>query len=203
MQKSHSTQAETASRQATYQDVLDAPPHKVAEIVSGKLYINPRPAPIYALAKSVLGPCIGVPFDLADGGPGGWWIINEPELHLGEDILVPDIVGWRRERMPVISPNLAYIELTPDWVCEVLSPSTRKLDLGGKRAVYARECVGFLWLVDPDARSLEVFELRGTQWVLIDTLFDDAPVSLPPFEAVSFNLGHLWPPHVVHKESPS
>ena len=96
----------------------------------------------------------------------------------------------------------AYITLAPDWVCEVLSPSTRTLDLGGKRAVYAREKVGYLWLVDPDARSLEAFALRNTEWALIDTLFDDALVSLPPFEAISFNLSDLWPPHAFHKDLP-
>ncbi len=100
-------------------------------------------------------------------------------------------------------PTGAYCTLVPDWVCEVLSPSTRKLDLGGKRAVYAREGVSYLWLADPIVQSLEAFELRGTQWVLIDTLFDDATVSLPPFEAISFNLGDLWLPHAVHKEQPS
>ena len=100
-------------------------------------------------------------------------------------------------------PITAYFTLPPDWVCEVLSPSTRKLDLGSKRAIYAREGVGYIWFVDPDARSLEAFKLRGTEWVLIDTLFEDAPVSLPPFEAISFNLGDLWPPRTVHKELPS
>ena len=202
MNKSHSANVETASRQATYQDVLDAPPHMVSEIVSGKLYTNPRPAFAHALASWRLGNRLGTPFDFGDGGPGGWWILFEPELHLGEDILVPDIAGWRRERMPVF-PTGAYSTLAPDWVCEVLSPSTRKLDLGGKRAIYAREGVGFLWLVDPDARSLEAFELHGTEWLLIGKLFDDAPVSLPPFEAISFNLGDLWPPPAVHQELPS
>ena len=202
MDKSNSINDEAASRQATYQDVLDAPPHKVAEIVSGKLYTNPRPAFGYALASSGLMKLIGPPFEYGRGGPGGWWILFEPELHLGEDILVPDIAGWRRERMPVF-PTGAYSTLAPDWVCEVLSPSTRKLDLGGKRAIYAREGVGFFWLVDPDARSLEAFKLYGAEWVLIDKLFDDASVSLPPFEAISFNLGDLWPPHAVHQELPN
>ena len=202
MKQSKAAEAFTASPRATYQDVLDAPPHRVAEIVDGTLYTNPRPAPPQAVASSVLGSCIGPPFHQGRGGPGGWWILNEPELHLDKDILVPDIAGWRRERMPEI-PITAYFTLPPDWVCEVLSPSTRKLDLGSKRTVYAREGVGYLWLVDPDARSLEAFKLRGTEWVLIDTLFEDAPVSLPPFEAISFGLGDLWPPRTVHKELPN
>ena len=202
MKQSKAAKAFTTSPRATYQDVLDAQQHRVAEIVDGTLYTNPRPAPPNAVAKSVLGSCIGPPFHQGRSGPGGWWILNEPELHLDKDILVPDIAGWRRERMPDI-PITAYFTLPPDWVCEVLSPSTRKLDLGSKRTVYAREGVGYLWLVDPDARSLEAFKLRGTEWVLIDTLFEDAQVSLPPFEAISFNLGDLWPPRTVHKELPS
>ncbi len=201
MKKSRSNKADAASLRATYQDVLDAPPHKVAEIVGGKLYINPRPASPQAVAKTRLGSLIGMPFDLGCGGPGGWWILFEPELHLGEDIVVPDITGWQRERMPVF-PTGDYCTLAPDWVCEVLSPLTRKLDLVDKRAVYLREAVGFLWLIDPDARSLEAFKLRGTQWELIGTLFDDAQVSLPPFEAISFNLGKLWLPQGEYKESP-
>ncbi len=202
MSKLHTVKEDSSSSQATYQDVLDAPPHMVAEIVSGKLYTHPRPAFGHAIASSGLMKSIGPPFDFGRGGPGGWLTVFEPELHLGVDIVVPDIAGWRRERIPVL-PTGAYCTLAPDWVCEVLSPSTRKLDLGCKRATYARDGVGFIWLVDPDARSLEAFELHGTEWVLIDQLFDDASVSLPPFEAISFNLGDLWPPHAVHKELPS
>ena len=177
---------------ATYEDVVDAPPHRVAEIVDGVLHTNPRPALPHARARSSLGVKIGGPFDHDAGGPGGWWIIDEPEMHLGEDILVPDIAGWHRERMPDF-PDAAYSTLAPDWVCEVLSPSTRKLDLHGKRPVYAREGVAHLWLVDPVDRTLEAFELREGEWVLIATAEDDAPVRIRPFEAASFSLGDLWP----------
>ena len=201
MDKSQTTQSETASRRATYQDVLDAPPDKVAEVVDGTLYIFHRPAFPHARAGSRLGMVIGTPFDLGRGGPGGWWIVDEPQLHLGEDIVVPDIAGWRRERMPVF-PDTAYTMLAPDWVCEVLSPSTRKLDLGGKSAVYARAGVGYIWFVDPVARSLEAYVLRGGKWVEIATLHEDATVSLPPFEAISFSLGDLWPPPTIHKAVP-
>ena len=179
-------------RRATYQDVLDAPPHRVAEIVDGVLYVNPRPALPHALATSAIEQSIGAPFQVGRGGPGGWWIIFEPELHLGDDILVPDLAGWRRERMPVF-PDTPYATLAPDWVCEVLSPSTRKLDLHGKRAAYGREQVGHLWLVDPADRTLEAFELRAGEWVLITTAQDDAPVRIRPFDAVTFSLGDLWP----------
>ena len=124
---------ESAPRsRATYQDVLDAPAHRVAEIVEGTLHTHPRPAMPHALASSQLGAELGGAFGRSRGGRGGWWIIDEPELHLGEDILVPDLAGWRRERMPVY-PDTAYVTLAPDWVCEVLSASTRRLDLHGKR----------------------------------------------------------------------
>ena len=177
---------------ATYQDVLDAPPHRVAEILDGVLHTSPRPAMPHALATSSLGTDLSGPFQFGRRGPGGWWIIDEPELHLGEDILVPDLAGWRRERMPDY-PEAAYCTLAPDWVCETLSPSTRKLDLHAKRPVYARERVGHLWLIDPTDRTLEAFELREGEWVLIATAQDDAPVRILPFEAITFSLGDLWP----------
>ena len=176
---------------ATYQDVLDAPPHKVAQVVDGVLHMQPRPALPHAVAAGALNTNIGSPFGFGRGGPGGWWILPEPELHLGDDIVVPDIGGWRKERMPKF-PNLAYCTVPPDWVCEVLSPSTRSLDTGKKRDIYAREGVRNLWLVDPDARVLEGFELRDGGWLLIGTLTDDVPVSLPPFESIAFDLGDLW-----------
>ena len=182
----------TRRPRATYQDVLDAPEHRVAEIVDGTLYTQPRPAPPHARASSVLGGKIGNPFDYDASGPGGWWIIDEPELHLGEDILVPDLAGRRRERM-VELPDTAYFTLAPDWVCEVLSASTRRLDLHEKRPVYAREGIGHLWLIDPVDRTLEAFELHEGQWLLIASAKDDDPVSIRPFDAITFSLGDLWP----------
>ena len=184
--------ASTPTRKATYQDVLDAPAHRVAEIVDGTLHTHPRPAMPHALASSRLGGELTGPFDRGRSGPGGWWIIDEPELHLGEEIVVPDLAGWRRERMPDY-PDTAYVSLAPDWVCEVLSPSTRRLDLHGKRPVYAREGVGHLWLVDPADRTLEAFELRDGHWVLIAGAKDDDPISIRPFDAITFSLGDLWP----------
>ena len=177
---------------ATYQDVLDAPAHRVAEIVDGALYTHPRPAMPHALARSVLGRRVGSAYHDKTGSPGGWWIIGEPELHLGEDILVPDLAGWRRERMPEY-PETAYFTLAPDWVCEVLSVSTRRLDLHGKRPIYAREGVAHLWLVDPADRALEAFELRDGRWVPIASAKDADPVCIRPFDAVAFSLGDLWP----------
>ena len=181
-----------STRRATYQDVLDAPAHRVAEIVDGTLYTHPRPAPPHALASSSLQGDLSNAFQFGRGGPGGWWIIFEPELHLGEDIVVPDLAGWHRERMPEL-PDTAYFTLAPDWVCEVLSASTRKVDLHEKRPIYAREGVPHLWLVDPTDRTLEVFELHEGQWLLIASAKDDEPVNIRPFDAITFSLGDLWP----------
>lgn len=178
-------------RPATYQDVLDAPPNMVAEIVRGALHLQARPAPRHALAHSILQGELSASFSRGRGGPGGWWILIEPELHVGGDVLVPDIGGWRRERMPAL-PETAWFEIAPDWVCEVLSPGTRRIDLTDKRDVYAEQGVGHLWFVDPLARTLEAFALEGGRWVLVASLRDDAEVRVAPFEAVGFPLDALW-----------
>ena len=183
-----------STRRATHQDVLDAPAHLVAEILDGTLYTHPRPAMPHARATSVLDRKVGGPFDDDSTGPRGWWIIHEQELHLGQEIVVPDLAGWRRERMPNY-PDTAYVTLAPDWGCEVLSASTRKVDLPEKRPLYAREDVAHLWLVEPTDRTLEAFELHDGQWLLIGSAKDDEPVSIRPFEfdAITFSLGDLWP----------
>ena len=175
---------------ATYQDVHDAPAGMVAELVGGALHLQPRPRARHAVAASRLGVKIGGPFDLGDGGPGGWWIIDEPELHLGADVLLPDLAGWRRPRLETL-PDQAFT-LAPDWLCEVLSPRTREFDLTEKRDRYAAAGVAHLWFVDPDARTLEAFALEGGRWVLIRALHGQAGVALPPFEAVPFDLAVLW-----------
>ncbi len=179
-------------RNARYEDLFDLPENLVGEIIGGELHTHPRPAPRHARAYSALGYQIGGPYDGGLGGPGGWWILDEPELHLGEDILVPDLAGWRRERMPEL-PETAWFELAPDWVCEILSPSTARVDRVLKMPIYARESVRHLWLVDPDLQTLEVYAL-GDQghWVLLDTLEGDTPVRQPPFDAIEFPLGSLW-----------
>ncbi len=177
---------------ATYDDVLNAPDNMVAEIVNGALHTQPRPAPRHARASSKIGMKIGGSYDGDDAdGPGGWYIEDEPELHVGGHILVPDLAGSRRERMPVY-PDTAFYEVVPDWVCEVLSPSTRVLDLTEKRDVYAALGVAHLWFVDPLARTLEAFALEDGRWMLIASLANDAEVKVAPFDAVGFSLGVLW-----------
>ncbi len=177
---------------ATYRDVLDAPPHKIAEIIDGELHLQPRPASLHAFACSRLGGLLDGPFGFGRGGPGGWWIVFEPELHLGEDILVPDLAGWRRTTMPDY-PDAPFFTLAPDWVCEVLSPSTRSIDLGGKRGIYAREGVKHLWFIEPAGRSLQACELREGGWASLGAAREADTVSLPPFDDTNFPLDALSP----------
>jgi Uma2 family endonuclease len=155
-----------ADRRVTYEDLLAVPDHLVAEIVDGVLYTTPRPAPRHARASTALAAALHAPFDTGRGGPGGWTILFEPELHLAGDVAVPDIAGWRRDRMPGL-PRTAYFPLAPDWICEVQSPSTAALDRAKKLRVYAREGVRNAWMVDPTARTLEVLRLERGHWLIV------------------------------------
>ena len=178
---------------ATYQDVLDAPDNKVAELINETLYLMSKPARPHVEAASMLGGLLIYPFRLGIGGPGGWYIYDEPELHLIRDIkvFVPDLAGWKLETSPVLPEDQRFITM-PQWVCEVLSPSTRRKDLEIKVPEYGRAGVGHLWIVDPAARTLEAFESQAGEWMQIASLKDGDPVCTPPFEAITFDLGHLW-----------
>jgi len=184
--------AEIAERAATYEDLLAVPEHLVAEILFGRLVTHPRPAPRHAVAGSALGAALGGPFQFGRDGPGGWLFMDEPELHLAGHVAVPDLAAWRRERMSQL-PDTAWIEMAPDWICEVLSPSTERYDRTDKRAIYADAGVGHVWHVDPELQMLEVFELRDGKWLLLGVFHDNADVSAAPFSQVSFPLGLLWP----------
>jgi len=183
---------QVAERAATYEDLLAVPEHLVAEILFGRLVTHPRPAPPHTVAGSALGAVLGGPFQFGRNGPGGWLFMDEPELHLAGHVAVPDLAAWRRERMPRL-PGTAWIDVAPDWICEVLSPSTERYDRGDKRAIYADAGVGHLWHLDPVLRMLEVFELREGKWLLLGAFHDNADVAPPPFAQVSFPLGLLWP----------
>ena len=182
-----------ARKRATYADLLQVPERFVAEIIDGELTTAPRPSFSHARAVSIISRQLDS-FDRGSSGPGdpgGWWILFEPELHFGADILVPDIAGWRRERMPVLE-DVPYSELAPDWVCEVVSPSTGRNDRVLKMPIYAREQVGHLWLVDPKMRTLEVYRLEGQRWVVINTHGGSGMIRAEPFEALEIDLGRWW-----------
>jgi Uma2 family endonuclease len=178
-------------RRATYQDVLDAPRHKVAEIIHGDLYLFSRPRVGHSSVGGALHAQLLLPFGYGSGGPGNWILLMEPELHLGDDILVPDIAGWRCERLPVVE-DVAYTTLAPDWVCEVLSKSTEKVDRIDKMPSYAAAGVKHAWLVHPIRRTLEVFRRRARTWRTVAIHRDDQRARIEPFEALDLDLSFLW-----------
>lgn len=182
--------ADPAKRRATYDDVLAAPQHLVAEIVDGELHLSPRPRSIHSRAASRLGAALDAPFDRGTAGPGGWIVLDEPELHI-PDIVVPDIAAWRRERMPEM-PDEPFFTLAPDWICEVLSPSTADFDRADKLPVYAKAGVSHAWLVDPAIRTLEVFRLEAGSWRVVGVWKGDARVRAEPFAEFELELASLW-----------
>jgi Uma2 family endonuclease len=183
--------APPARRRATYEDLLAVPDHLVAEIIDGELYTSPRPAPRHASASTALAGELHGPFDRGRGGPGGWRILFEPELHLGDDVVVPDVAGWRRERMPTL-PETAYFSLAPDWICEVQSPSTAVIDRTKKLRVYAYDGVSHAWMVDPAMKTLETLRLEHGHWTIVATYAGGEPIRAEPFDAIEVDLSSLW-----------
>ncbi|XTI71624.1 Uma2 family endonuclease [Acidithiobacillus sp. AC3] len=182
----------TAKRLASYDDLLELPENVVEEIIAGGLHTHPRPAPAHVRASSALGIQVGNPFDLGGGGgPGGWWILDEPELHLDADILVPDLAGWRRERLPSL-PQTAWFEVAPDWVCEVLSPATARTDRVLKLPRYAAAGVSHCWLIDPDTRTVEAYANQDGRWLLLGAWGGSDQAAIEPFAAIELELSSLW-----------
>jgi Uma2 family endonuclease len=180
-------------RHALYESYRRVPSHQHAEIVRGTLYVMPRPAPRHANASSVLGVELGGPFQRGRGGPGGWWILDEPEIHLVPlEPTIPDLAGWRVERMPEL-PDGAYFTQPPDWACEVLSRSTERVDRDEKLPLYAEHGIAHVWLVDPLAKTLEVHALGDDRrWREVRIHQGDVRVRAAPFEAIELDLSALW-----------
>ena len=180
-------------RQALYDAYCAVPEHQRAEIIDGTLYVLPRPAPRHANATSVLGGKLNGAFQLGDGGPGGWWILDEPELQLVPlEPMAPDLAGWRVEHMPAL-PETAYFALTPDWICEVLSKSTEATDRNKKLPIYAAHGVRHVWLIDPIAKTLEVHSLDDDhRWRDVRVYEGDARVRAEPFAVIELDLAALW-----------
>lgn len=181
---------ERVKQRATYDDLLAVPEPLVAELLNGELHTQPRPQARHALLASDLGASLIEPFRRGRGGPGGWWIVDEPEVHLGPDVFVPDLAGWRRERLPHF-PDAPAIELAPDWVCEILSPSTARKDRTIKLPLYAHYGVAFAWLIDPAAGTLEALQLDGGRWTVLGAFDRDATARIAPFDAVALTLGEF------------
>jgi Uma2 family endonuclease len=181
-----------AKKNATYADIEAAPEHLVAEIIDGELLTHPRPSPRHGSAANALGYELTGPFQKGSGGPGGWVFFVEPEIKLGRDILVPDIAGWRRERLTGY-PELNYFEIAPDWLCEVLSASTEKRDRTLKSRVYAVAGIPHFWLIDPRLQIMEAFENAAARWIKLGAWNSADVVRAAPFDAISFSLASLWP----------
>jgi Uma2 family endonuclease len=186
---------EPVAKRATYADVLRAPEHMTAEVLDGELHLMPRPRRAHLRSASGLGSFLFGAFQVGAGGPGGWTIIYEPELHLGSepDIVVPDLGGWRAGRLvdkdDVDEP---FITVIPDWVCEISSPGTRRIDRMKKMPIYAREKIPHVWLVEPLERMVEVFRHEGSSYRLVGTYGGDDGVRADPFEAVEIPIAFLW-----------
>lgn len=191
LRKSNRGMVKQKLRPATYADIEALPPNVVGQIILGVLHSHPRPAPRQVRASSRLGGELDGPFDQGRGGPGGWIILDEPELHLGPHVIVPDLAGWKRERLTPF-PETAHFETPPDWLCEVLSPSAQAIDRTDKLTVYAEFGVKHCWYVDPIARTLEVLALTGGKWRIEATFKNDDAVAALPFEVHTFGLDGLW-----------
>ena len=174
-----------------YAELEALPANMVGEIVFGTLHAHPRPARKHGRAAGGLNIAIGAPFQFGRGGPGGWVFIPEHELHLGPEIIVPDISGWTVQRYPA-NETTSYSIVPPDWLCEVLSPSTKRLDRFQKLPIYAEHGVKHCWFVDPIEKTLEVFILADGAYKIGPTFTDSAAVIAPPFEAHTFDLSLLW-----------
>jgi Uma2 family endonuclease len=184
--------SETAKRKATYDDLYDVPDNMTGEIINGDLIVTPRPSAEHAMASSYLGAEVIPPYCHGrGGGPGGWVILDEPEIKLGENIVVPDLAGWRKERF-TRSKAANWISVAPDWICEVLSPGTLRLDRVKKMTLYGQHGVEHSWLIEPVARTLEVFRFESGRWVMLGAFSEDDKVRAEPFQEIEIDLSILW-----------
>ncbi len=184
--------SEPAKKRATYEDLYSIPENMTGEIIDGELIVHPRPSRRHTYAASRLDKRLGSPYELGEGGPGGWIIIVEPEVQLGEHTLVPDLAGWKRERF-IWEEDQNPISVPPDWICEILSPSTYQLDRMKKMPIYANHGVGYFWLLDPIARILDTYKLESNNWIPLARFYENDKVRSEPFQEIEFDLGDLWP----------
>ncbi len=181
-----------AYKQTLYEQLESLPEGLTGELLNGQLHAQPRPSGPHGRASVVLDRIIGRSYDDGDG-PGGWWLFIEPEVHFVRDVevTVPDLAGWRRVRMPRI-PEGHRFEVVPDWVCEILSPSTESKDREVKMPIYAHYGVAHAWLVDPKRRTLEAYALADGEWHLLAEASGNDIVAVAPFEALQLDLANLW-----------
>lgn len=182
---------EPARKRATYNDLYAIPENMVGEIIDGDLVTSPRPSRNHGYAASIIGNELGPPYNMGRGGPGGWIIIGEPEISFGDNILVPDIAGWKKERFPGAEDH-NWISVSPDWVCEIVSRGSIRLDRVKKMGIYARHRVPYFWIIDPVNKTLEALKNEAGRWVIIGTYAEDDKVRAEPFQEIEFDLHCLW-----------
>ncbi|MCP3142367.1 Uma2 family endonuclease [Pyxidicoccus xibeiensis] len=189
---------------ATYEDIDELPVGGVGEIIADELYASPRPAYGHLRVASRLGALLTLPYEMAQGGPGGWWFLDEPELHFRTHVVVPDLAGWRRERVPEPpEAETPWLTQAPDWVCEVLSPSTMVKDRVRKLPLYHLEGAAHAWVIDPLSRTLEVFRSTDDGWARAGLHEGDGSVFAEPFGDIPLELGLLWTPEYRARERQS
>jgi Uma2 family endonuclease len=165
--------------------------HIIEEWIDGTLLVSPRPTGKHAYAGSSIGGLLWGPFQRGIDGPGGWWILHEPQVLVRRNKLIPDLAGWRKERMPKLPVGYLF-EVVPDWVCEIVSDSSRKMDRVTKPQLYLQAGVKHLWIVDPDIKTLEVFRASPDGWILISASKDDERLRAEPFAETNLELACLW-----------
>jgi Uma2 family endonuclease len=180
-----------AKRQAVYDDLYHIPENTTGEIIDGELIVSPRPGIPHGECAFSLGGELVPPYRFGRGGPGGWIIHGEPEIHFGRHVIVPDLAGWRRERVKGKLHD-RHFTVPPDWVCEILSPSSVRIDRIKKMRIFAEHGVPYAWLVDPLAKTLEVFRLEAGKWLLLGVHGEDEKVRAEPFTEVELELANLW-----------
>ena len=183
--------AEAAKKKASYDDLFGIPENMTGEIIDGELIATPRPSARHSNVEFVLSARLGPPYRFAEGGPGGWVILIEQEIMLTDQLLVPDLSGWKKERFPGV-PVKNYISVPPHWVCEVLSPGTVGIDKVKKMPVYAQHEIPYLWFVDPLAKTLEVFGLEAGRWFMLAAFTGAVRVRAEPFREAEIELENLW-----------
>ncbi|MFH0824641.1 MAG: Uma2 family endonuclease [Pseudomonadota bacterium] len=184
--------SEPAKTRASYEDLYGIDENAIGQIIDGELIVSPRPSRGHAFAASMLTIGVGPAYGMGGTrGPGVWIILFEPEIKLSEDILVPDLAGWKEDRLPR-EEETNWISVSPDWVCEIISDSSIRVDRIRKTAIYAREGIPYFWVIDPRYHTLEVFRLESGRWTVLGTFADDDKVRAEPFQEVEIDLGRLW-----------
>lgn len=180
-----------AKKTATYDDLYNLPDNVIGQIIDGELIATRWQSRQHALTSTVLSAKLGAPYDLGEGGPGGWIILHSLEVKLGDNILVPDLAGWLYKRFP-IEEETNWVSVCPDWVCEIISPETVRIDKTKKMPVYARHGVGYFRLIDPTNKTLDVYKLESGKWMVLETYAENDKFRAEPFEEVEIDLGSLW-----------